>query len=136
MKRIAPLVLAFAFLAGCADHLPDQDLRILSTPPAFKMPPDDLWKEFQRDPKGAPKRYFGKAVDISGKVVAVQPGADKVPVVFFSNPADHGLRARLLDERAADIIKDAAPGTRLTLRCFVEGLTPEQDVLLKSCIKP
>ena len=54
----------------------------------------------------------------------MQPGADKVPVVFFSNPADHGLRARLLDERAADIIKDAAPGTRLTLRCFVEGLTP------------
>jgi hypothetical protein len=135
MKRLAPVVVAVALLAGCADHLPDQDLRILSTPPAFKMPPDDLWKEFQRDPKGAQKKYFGKAVDISGKVVAVQPGADKVPIVLFSNPADHGLRARLLDERAADI-KDAAPGARLTLRCFVEGLTPEQDVLLKSCIRP
>jgi hypothetical protein len=124
-------------MIGCApSHLPDQDLRITNTPPAYKMPPDDLWKEYQRDPKGAQTQYFGKAIDISGKIVAVQPDAAKVPVVYFSNPADKGLRARLLDERATETLKDVAPGSRITLRCFCEGFTPEQNLLLKSCIRP
>jgi len=136
MKQIAPVVIAFSMLAACAEHLPDQDLRIVNTPAAFKMPPDELWKEFQRDPKAARSRYFGKAIDISGKVVAVQPDSTKVPVVFFANPAEKGLRARLLDERAVEIVKNATPGTRVTLRCFCEGLTAEQNLLLKSCIQP
>ena len=133
----AALVVALAMLGGCAaDHLPDQDLRIVNTPAAFKMPPDELWKEFNRDPKAARSRYFGQAIDISGKVVAIQPDATKVPVFFFANPAEKGLRARLLDERAADIVKNAKPGDRITLRCFCEGLTAEQNLLLKSCIQP
>jgi hypothetical protein len=127
----------FVLSTSCApSHLPDQDLRIVNTPPAYKMPPDDLWKEYQRDPSGAPKKYFGKAIDISGKIVAIQPDATKVPVVFFSNPSENGLRARLLDERAAEIVKDATVGSRITLRCFCEGFTPDQNVLLKSCIRP
>ena len=137
MRRFAPIAFAFTLLAGCAaDHLPDQDLRILNTPAAFKMPPDELWKEFNRDPKAARTKYFGQAIDISGKVVAIQPDSTKVPVVFFANPAEKGLRARLLDERSAEIVKDATPGTRITLRCFCEGLTAEQNLLLKSCIQP
>jgi len=134
--RRALLLAAVVLVAGCAEHLPDQDLRIRNTRPAFKMPPDELWMDFNRDPKAARSQYFGKAVDIAGKVVAVQPGADKVPVVFFSNPAEHGLRARLLDESAAAVVKNATPGSRITLRCFIEGLTPEQNLLLKSCIQP
>jgi hypothetical protein len=131
------LTLTLAFVTACApNHLPDQDLRIINTPPAYKMPPDDLWKEFQRDPKATQKQYFGKAIDISGKVVAIQPDATKVPVVYFSNPGDKGLRARLLDDRALETIKDAAAGTRITLRCFCEGFTPDQNLLLKSCIRP
>jgi len=27
-------------------------------------------------------------------------------------------------------------GSRITLRCFCEGFTPEQNLLLKSCIRP
>ena len=139
MTRRPAIALAFGvFLlaAACAEHLPDQDLRIANTPAAFKMPPDELWKEFNRDPKAARSKYFGQAIDISGKVIAIQPDATKVPVVFFANPAEKGLRARLLDERAIEIVKNAKPGDRITLRCFCEGLTAEQNLLLKSCIQP
>jgi hypothetical protein len=133
---LAAVVFALA-LAGCAaEHLPDQDLRILSAAPTYKMPPDDLWKEFQRDPKAARAQYFAKAIDISGKVVAVQPDLTKVPIVYFSSPAEPGIRARLLDDRAAAIAKNATPGARITLRCFCEGLTAEHNLLLKSCIQP
>jgi hypothetical protein len=100
------------------------------------MPPDELWKEFQRDPTGAQKKYFGQAIDLAAKVVAVQPDANKIPVVFFSNPSEKGLRARLLDERATEVVKNAVPGNRITLRCFCEGLTAENNLLLKSCIQP
>src|SRR6187401_2140371 len=116
MRQLSPIVIALVLLAGCAaDHLPDQDLRILNTPAAFKMPPDELWKEFNRYPKAARTKYFGQAIDISGEVVAIQPDATKVPVIFFANAAEKGLRARLLDLRAAEIVKNATPGTRITL---------------------
>ena len=133
---IAIIALAVSFVACAADHLPEQDLRITNTPAAFKMPPDELWKEFQRDPKAARAKYHGQVVDLSGKVVAVQPDAAKNPIVYFSNPQEPGLRARLLDERAAEVGKNATPGARVTLRCFVEGITPENNLLLKSCIQP
>ena len=137
MIRKLGLVLGVLACVSCAaEHLPDQDLRILNTAPAFKMPPDDLWKEFQRDPKAARAQYFGQAIDLSGKVVAVQPDQTKIPNVYFSNPAEPGIRARLLDDRAAAIAKNATPGTRITLRCFCEGLTAEKNLLLKSCIQP
>ena len=70
---LSPLVLVFLCVSCATDHLPDQDLRIRNTPPAYKLPPDELWKEFNRDPKAAQEQYFGKAIEISGKVVAVQP---------------------------------------------------------------
>ena len=135
MKRIAVLAV-IVLLSACADHLPDQDLRITTAAPAAKLPADELWKDFQKDPAAARRQYFGKAVDISGTVVAVQPDASKVPVIFFSQPDLHGVRARLLDERGVETMKELAIGSRTTLRCFCEGFTPEQDLLLKSCIRP
>ena len=135
MKRTAVLAVV-ALVAACVQHLPDQDLRITTAAPAAKLPADDLWKDFQKDAAAARRQYFGKAVDISGTVAAIQPDASKVPVVFFG-PADlHGVRARLLDERATETVKALAVGSRSTLRCFCEGLTEQQDLLLKSCIRP
>src|SRR5262249_13369104 len=32
---------------ACAQHLPDQDLRILEASPAAKLTPEDLWRDFQ-----------------------------------------------------------------------------------------
>ena len=99
------------------------------------MPRDELWKEFNRTAKDSQTNFFGTAIELSGKVVAVKPDEAKNQVVYFSNPADPGLRARLLDETAAEVVKNATPGTRVMLRCFCEGLTPENNVLLKSCIQ-
>jgi hypothetical protein len=135
MKRIAALAVV-VLIAACVQHLPDQDLRITTTAPAAKLPADELWKDFQKDAAAARRQYFGKAVDVSGTVAAIQPDGKQVPVVFFSQPDLHGVRARLLDERATETMKALAVGSRTTLRCFCEGLTSQQDLLLKSCIRP
>ena len=135
-SSVAAAILAAA--VGCASHLPDQDLRILSAAPAAKLSSDDLWQDFQKDAKAAQTRYFGAAVDVSGKIISIDTGgtAGKSPTILFTLADQHGVRARLLDDRAADIIKTAVVYTRITLRCFCEGLDAQQNVLLKSCIKP
>jgi hypothetical protein len=120
--------------AACASHIPDQDLRILTATPSAKLPSDDLWSDFQKDPAGARSRYFGKAIDISGRVVAIDASPNP-PAIFFGKLGEPGVRARLLDERAADVVKEAAVGARISLRCFCEGLDDRHDVLLKSCIR-
>ena len=122
--------------AACANHLPDEDLRILSAPSGAKLSADDLWKDFQKDPVAARKQYFGLAVDVSGKIMSIDVGAGKPATILFSPADQHGVRARLLGDRAAGIVKDAPVLTRITLRCYCEGLDDQQNVLLKSCIKP
>jgi hypothetical protein len=134
-KRIVIGMLAL-LVPACVKHLPDQDLRILTATPAAKLSSDDLWKDFQKDPAEARRQYFGKAVDVSGRVVSIEPDAARAPIVLFSQPDQHGVRARLLDDRAAETVKAAIVGARVTLRCFCEGLNEQQDVVLKSCIRP
>ena len=122
--------------AACVSNLPEQDLRILAAQPSAKLSASDLWKDFQTDAAAATKRYFGKAIDVSDKPTAIETEASKGQHFFFAQTADHGVRARLLDEKAAGLLKDAKVGTRITLRCFCQGLDDKQDVLLKSCIRP
>ena len=127
---------ALLLTPACVNRLPDQDRRITAASPAGKMPVGDLWKDFQKDPKAAQKQYFGQAVDVTGRIVALEKDPRGVPLIVFSEPGQHGVRARLLDERATETMKDVTVGSRIALRCFCQGLTPEQDVLLKSCIRP
>ena len=135
-RVLALIAVLAAFPAACADHLPDEDLRIESTPSGAKLSTDDLWKDFQKDPAAARRQYFGVAVDVSGKIMSIDVAAGKPSTMLFG-PADQpGIRARLLGERAADIVKDAPVFTRITLRCFCEGLDERQNLILKSCIKP
>ena len=135
MRLSLALVVSVSLVAAaCAEHLPDQDLRILATPPAAKLSADDLWKDFQKDPAAARRQYFGQAIDVSARISSIQPDLTKMPHIFFGQEGTPGVRARLLDEKAAEIIKDAKAGERITLRCFCEGLNDKQDVLLKSCI--
>jgi hypothetical protein len=122
--------------AACVSNLPEQDLRILEAQPSAKLSASDLWKDFQTDAGAAGKKYFGKAIDVSDKPTAIETDASKGQHFFFGQTADHGVRARLLDEKAAEILKDAKVGERLTLRCFCQGMDEKQDVLLKSCIRP
>jgi hypothetical protein len=122
--------------AACVSNLPDQDLRIVQTQPSAKLSASDLWKDFQTNAAKAKADYFGKAIDVSDKPTAIETDSAKGQHLYFGQTNDHGVRARLLDERAAEILKEAKVGSRITLRCFCQGLDEKQDVLLKSCIRP
>jgi hypothetical protein len=127
-------MVALAALVGiaCADQLPDQDRRITAAAPAEKLSVDVLWKDYQVDAKAADRRYWGKALDVSGKVTAVEKSAP--PRLMFELQAPNGVEARLLDDQAERILAEAVVGERVTLRCFCAGLSG--NLILKSCIKP
>ena len=123
--------------AACVTNLPEQDLRILDVKVvAAKTTAADLWKDFQQNPASAKSTYFGKAIDISDKPTAIETDATKGQQFYFGQTNEHGVRARLLDTRAAEILKEAKVGARITLRCYAQGLDTNQDVVLKSCIRP
>jgi len=136
MHRHLLALAALLAVASCANHLPDQDLRILSAQPAAKLSASDLWKDFQADAAAAKSRYFGKAVDISDSPTAIEPNAPSGARMIFLQAGERGVVGRLLDERATATMAEAKAGVRLTLRCFCEGVDEKQDVLLKSCIRP
>ena len=136
VSRLTMALLVAGWLVSCADHLPDQDLRILTASPAAKLSAADLWRDFQADAAAARRRYFGAAVDVSDAPTAIEPNAPGGGRILFLQNGERGIVARLLDDRAAETVKDAKAGARMTLRCFCEGLTPDKDVLLKSCIRP
>jgi hypothetical protein len=125
------LLAAFA-MAACADKLPDQDRRITQAAPAAKLSVDLLWKDYQADRAAADRKYWGKAVDISGKVTSVETAAPSR--VIFQMQAAQGVEARLLDDQAAAILASAVVGERITLRCYCAGLSG--SVILTSCIRP
>ena len=91
-----------SFVAGasCVNHLPEQDLRILTAQPAAKLSASDLWKDFQTDASAAKSRYFGKAMDISDTPTAIEPNAPAGSRMIFLQAGERGVVARLLDERA------------------------------------
>jgi len=122
--------------AGCMTRLPDQDLRIRTAVPVAKLSAADLWQDYQRNRAEADAKYWSKAVEVSGKVTAVIPAApgSASASVVFGQANDLGIRANLLDEDSAEILKVAAVGQRVTLRCFCDGLSGH--VVLKSCVRP
>lgn len=120
------------FVAACADRLPDQDRRITETRPTAKLSVDYLWKDYQTDRAAADRKYWGKAVDISGKVTSVETTAPRR--VMFELQAPLGVEARLLDDHADEILASVTVGERATLRCFCAGLSG--NVVLTSCIRP
>jgi hypothetical protein len=113
-------------------ELPDQDLRIRQTVAVAKMSPADLWRDYQDNRDAANTRYWGKAVEISGKVTGTEQPPGAPPAVLFAQSEKVAVRANLLDVDAAAILKVATVGQRVTLRCFCDGL--KGDVILKSCV--
>jgi putative nucleic acid binding protein len=130
--RFLPILPAALLVTACADTLPDQDRRITEAAPAAKLSVDLLWKDYQADRAAADKKYWGKAVDVSGKVTSVEASAPRR--VMFELQAPHGVEARLLDDQAAAILASAVVGERVTLRCYCAGLSG--SVILTSCIRP
>jgi hypothetical protein len=133
VRRTCVAVLAVVATA-CVDRLPDQDLRIRAEVPVAKMSVDHLWKDFQTDAAAARARYWGKAIEISGTPTRSDGQDATGAYLLFAQAGELGVRANLLDEDAPAIIKRAAAGERLTLKCYCEGL--EAHVLLKSCVTP
>jgi len=125
--RFVTIVLGVALAAACADTLPEQDRRITVTPPAFKLSTNGLWQEFQKDAAGARKKYWGKAIEITGAVTAAD--ASPKPHVMF----DH-VDANLLDDTAPALLKAAVVGQHVTFRCFCAGLA-DAVVKLTSCVQ-
>jgi len=130
--RTVSLVVAALVLAACADRLPDQDRRITEATPAAKLSVDVLWSEYQADAKAADRKYWGKAVDVSGQVTSVETTAPRR--LLFEAPPPQAVEARLLDDQADAILASAAAGERITLRCYCAGLSAR--VVLTSCIRP
>lgn len=120
--------------AGCAERLPDQDLRILQAVPVAKLSTDILYKEYQADKRAADRRYHGRPIEISGKPWAAI--GDAPPRLFFASEmgSSSGVEARLLLDQAVATLESGKTGNRVTLRCFCEGLAT--NVILKSCIRP
>jgi hypothetical protein len=133
MSRAMAVAAALIVATACARTLPDQDRRIVSVAPDAKLSVDMLWKEFQSGAPDANRRYHGRALIVTGVVTRVNASATAASV-FFAQAADRGVTANLLDDQATAISKAAAPGQRLTLKCFCEGF--DGNVILKSCVRP
>jgi hypothetical protein len=128
------LVAIAASLAACARTLPEQDRRITVTPAIAKIPAEDLWKEYKDNAKAADKKYWGQAIEVSGKVSTVLGEPTAPRAVRFIVEGDQGVRAFVLDDQAAEIVKRATVGQHLRLKCYCAGL--DGDVILRSCIQP
>lgn len=116
---------------GCADTLPDQDLRILAAVPVQKLSADILWEEYQSGADAADARYWGKAIEVTGVVTAADSDGIDAYVLFGQTEA-FGVRANALDDQASELVAAAKVGERLTVKCFCAGL--DGHVVLKSCV--
>jgi hypothetical protein len=132
-RAAAAAVLVLA-LPACVRHLPDQDVRILTTPESARLTADDLWKDYAADAGAASRRYFGKAVVVTGVPTTVGTDAPADRFLLFGQPKESGVRANLLDEQAAAILERAGKQQRISLKCFVEGI--DRNLILKSCVTP
>jgi hypothetical protein len=129
-------LVVLVLLSGCVNTLPDQDRRIRVTPASAKIPADYLWKEYQADARDADRKYWGKAIEVSGTVTRAEAhdsGGPSKSYLFFGQADAFGIRANLLDDDADEILKSAPPGQRVRLKCFCAGL--DGNVVLKSCVK-
>lgn len=121
-----------ATLAGCVDRLPAQDRRILDAVPAAKLTVDDLSRDYQQDRKAADRRYWGKAIEISGVVSSTRDEAMGAALIFADANGTPIVEAGLLDDQAKAILASTADSRRVRLRCYCDGTNGR--VVLKSCI--
>ena len=119
-------------LAGCVSKLPAQDRRILEATPVAKLTAEDLAKDYTADAKVADKRYWGRAVEVSGVVASTRDEQTGARVVFADKSGKAIVEAGLLEDQAKAILASTADTHRLTLRCFCAGL--KERVELSSCI--
>jgi hypothetical protein len=136
MMRVEAVVLVAGLVAaGCVDRLPAQDRRIVAATPVAKMSVEDLSKDYQGDHQAADRRYWGKAIEVSG-IVSDRRDDDGDRAILFKDAKTGAtlVEAGLLDDQAAAILEGASTGTRITLKCYCAGL--DEHVTLRSCVTP
>lgn len=126
------VILGLGAAAGCTDRLPDQDLRILETPPVERLSAALLWQDFQTVPEQAGRNYNGKAVVVTGDVTRAGTEETGEAYVYFAQTDAAGVYAGLLAEQASAILKGVQENPRVRLKCFCQGLST--NVVLKSCV--
>jgi len=129
------LALALAVvLSACVDKLPLQDGRIVDATAVAKMPVDDLVKEYQTDAAGADRRYFSRAVEVSGKVGTIHQAPTDTTLVFTDTTGAEILHAVLLDDSSKGIVTGLDTDRRIRLKCYADKFAGH--VMLRSCVKP
>jgi hypothetical protein len=131
-RILAAAIGALLVLAGCAKTLPDQDRRITAAAPAAKISADILGQEYQANQADANRKYWGKAILVSGAVTSVE--TSPAHRILFEPYKALGVEANLLDDQATEILAATTVGQRVTLKCFCAGLSAR--VILKSCVRP
>jgi hypothetical protein len=133
VRSLAALVIVL--LAACAQTLPEHDNRIFTAVPVAKLSAADLVQTFTTDQAAATERFAGKAIEVSG-LVRDLPAESGTTKAFLLSAGDGPRHARVVlhEDHAARILPTMANGTRVTLRCFCEGVT--DHVQLKSCVVP
>jgi len=129
------LATALAAAAACTDQLPAEDRRILDAVPAAKLSVENLSHDYQADAKAADKRYWGKAIEISGVVSGTRDEPMGAALLFNDKTGALIVEADLLDDQAKAILASTADSRRTTLRCYCGGAS-SGHVVLKSCIAP
>jgi hypothetical protein len=112
MHRHLLAAAALLVVASCANHLPDQDLRILTAQPAAKLSASDLWKDFQADARprnpATSERPWTSAMH--------PPRSSRMPrpalAWYSSRPGSEASSRVLLDERATATVAEAKAGVR------------------------
>jgi tRNA_anti-like len=133
--HLAIALLAITAGAACIDRLPSQDRRILDAVPAAKLSVENLSRDYQGDAKAADKRYWGKAIEVSGVVSSRRDEAMGAALLFDDKNGTLIVEAQLLDDRAKAILASTSDSQRTTLRCYCSG-SSSGHVVLKSCIAP
>ncbi|MEO8482267.1 MAG: hypothetical protein ABI634_08665 [Acidobacteriota bacterium] len=132
MKASALALACLLATAACVNSLPAQDRRILDAVPVAKLTVEDLSRDYQQDRKTADRRYWGKAIEVSGVVSSTRDEPISAALIFADKSGVPLVEANLLEDGAKALLASTADSRRVMLRCYCDGLAGR--VVLKSCI--
>jgi hypothetical protein len=132
LLRVLLPACSMAAALACVDRLPAQDRRILDAVPVAKLTVEDLSRDYQQDRKAADKRYWGKAIEVSGLVASTRDDALGAALIFSDKSGVPIVEAGLLDDQAKALLASTADSRRAMLRCYCDGWNGR--VMLKSCV--
>lgn len=131
--RIQAAIGLILFAAGtwaCAPSVSDHDNRIFALPASAKLSATDLSASYVINSSASDELYRGRVLEVSGTIGSV---VEEARMFIMAGP-EPVVWVSLHEDAAAEILRTATKGQRITLKCFCEGL--DEQVHLKSCIVP